>query len=574
MPTDLAAALAGLHGAPYARYRSLEGAWPLPVPTAAGTGHAELRVVRVQADPFAPPSRFELHAGADVLAAPAELWNTPVRARALASWLARRAAALAPPEVHLDAGGQEVLRRTSCEVHGGAVVLRFAAHLPGPRRRADGRAAARTLTRDLPALAAEALHHPALDAAGLTGRLRRWVDTVEDSDTLRRRLPALGLVAFVPDGAVLARRSGVDPRPAEGAVPFTSPPELRVEVDLPHRGRTTGMGVPQGVTLVVGGGFSGKSTLLRALEAGVHDHAPGDGRELVVTRPDAVAVRAEDGRAVTRVDVGAFVAALPGGLDPADLTTAEASGSTSQAAAVVEAVEAGAGVLLLDEDTTATNLMVRDARMQALVAKEREPLNPFVDLVRSLHRDRGVSTVLVAGSSGDYLDVADRVVLMDDWRAADATARAREVAARPTGRVVEAGGFPAVRHRVVDPGSVRPVARGRVRVSARGTDTLLLGEHEVDVRALRQLVDAPHVVGVGLALARLVAAGHLRGRSLARALDLLDADLAETGGPEPVARLLGGVPVDAVVPRRFEVAAALDRLRELRVLRLLPEPGT
>ncbi|PPK94275.1 putative ABC-class ATPase [Kineococcus xinjiangensis] len=557
---DLAATLHELHGAPYARYRSLQGSWVLPL----GDAEAELRVVRAQADPFAPPSRFEVRLGAGVLAAPSGLWSSPVRARALAAHLARTAAVVAGAELRIDAGGQEVLRRTSCEVlPDGSAVLRFAAHLPGPRRRVDGRGAARLLAGELPQVVA-ALRHDALDAA----EVRRFVDTVDDADTLRRRLPELGLVAFVADGAVLARRSGVDPRPAVGAVPFAAPPQLRVEVDLPHAGRVSGAGVPEGVVLVVGGGFHGKSTLLRALEAGVNDHVPGDGRELVVTRSDAVAVRAEDGRAVTRVDVGAFVRSLPGGLDPADFSTAEASGSTSQAAAVLEAVEAGAGVLLLDEDTTATNLMVRDARMQALVAKEREPLNPFVDLVRSLHRDRGVSTVLVVGSSGDYLDVADRVLLMDSYVPSDVTARAREVAARPTGRVAEAGTFPPVRHRVVDPSSVDASARGRVRVAARGTDALLLGEHEVDVRAVRQFVDAPHVVGAGLALARLVGAGHLDSRrTLAQALDLLDADLAEDR-PGALERLLGGVAVDAAVPRRFEVAAALDRLRGLRVLRL------
>ena len=563
-PRDLAAVLHELHGAPYARYGSLQGDWALPL----GDAEAGLRVVRVQADPFAPPSRLEVRVGAGVLAAPPGLWSTPVRARALASHLARRAAERAGDGLRIDAGGQEVLRRTSCEVlPDGSAVLRLAAHLPGPRRRIDGRGAARLLTGELPGVVA-ALRRGALDADGA----RRFVDAVDDADALRRRLRELGLVAFVADGAVLARRSGVDPRPADGAVPFTAPPELRVEVDLPHRGRVAGAGIPEGVTLVVGGGFHGKSTLLRALEAGVHDHVPGDGRELVVTRADAVAVRAEDGRAVTRVDVSAFVSSLPGGLDPADFSTAEASGSTSQAAAVLEAVEAGAGVLLLDEDTTATNLMVRDARMQELVAKEREPLNPFVDLVRSLHRDRRVSTVLVAGSSGDYLDVADRVVLMDSYAPSDVTARAREVAARPTGRVAEAGAFPPVRHRVPDPSSVDASARGRVRVSARGTDALLLGEHEVDVRAVRQFVDAPHVVGAGLAVARLVAAGHLDGRrTLARALDLLDAELAE-GADGALERLLGGLAVDAAVPRRFEVAAALDRLRGLRVLRFADGP--
>lgn len=221
-------------------------------------------------------------------------------------------------------------------------------------------------------------------------------------------------------------------------------------------------------------------------------------------------------------------------------------------------------MLLIDEDTAASNLMVRDARMQELVAKTSEPLNPFVDLVRSLGEDHGVSTVLVVGASGDYLDVADRVLLMDSYRCTDITARAREVAARPTGRVVEAGRFPPVRARVPEPGSVDATAKGRRRISAVATDTLRFGEYDVDVRAVRQFTDAGQVTGAGLALDHAVAAGHLDGRrTLAQVLDLLDADLAG-----PVADWVDGSPSDVAVPRRHEVAAALNRLRVLRVRHL------
>ena len=549
----LAAALQRLDGAPYARYRSLaDRTWPL----APGVA---LAVLRTQADPFAPPSRLEVTVDAATAAHTGSGLGPPVRRRALAGYLARRAAAAAAP-FRIDAGGQEVLQRSSCEVdRAGRVVLRFGYHLPGPRRRIDGRQAARDLTRTLPGLVDGSLLAAALDP----GEVRAFVDAVEDADHLRRALPGLGLVAFVADGAVLARRSGVDDRPALDAVPFTAPASLRVSVDLPHRGPTTGTGVPEGVTVLVGGGFHGKSTLLRALEAGVVDHVPGDGRELVVTRADAAAVRAEDGRSVTRVDVGAFVSALPGGLDPRDFSTADASGSTSQAAATIEALEAGATLLLVDEDTAATNLMVRDARMQQLVAAASEPLHPFVDLVRPLHSRHGVSTVLVVGSSGDYLDVADRVLLMDSFRCTDVTERAREVAARPSGRVAEASGFPPVRGRVPDPASVDPAVRGRRTITARGRDALRFGEHDVDVRAVRQFADASQVAGAGYALDHLVAAGHLDGRrTLAAALDLLDADLAG-----PLVDWLGGAVADVAVPRRHEVAAALNRLRALRVAR-------
>ncbi|WP_432542574.1 P-loop domain-containing protein [Kineococcus sp. SYSU DK002] len=547
---ELRETLQRLDGAPYARYRSLTGrAWPL-----GGGGEGVAATMRHgQADPYAPPSRWDVTCARTPFAA-LDL-TRPVRRRALAGFLARSAAA-APSPFRIDAGGQEVLQRSSFEVaEDGSAVLRLGYHLPGPRRRIDGYDAAVDLTRDLPALVRDHVLGVDLDAA------RAFADAVEDAAHLRAQLPRLGLVAFVADGSVLPRASGVDDRPMPGAVPFASPPSLRVEVDLPHRGRVAGMGVPTGVTVVVGGGFHGKSTLLRALEAGVHDHVPGDGRDLVVTDPSAAALRAEDGRAVTRVDVGAFVTGLPGGLDPRDFSTADASGSTSQAAATVEALEAGARLLLVDEDTAATNLMVRDARMQELVAKASEPLNPFVDLVRSLADDHGVSTVLVVGSSGDYLDVADRVLLLDSYRCSDVTARAREVAARPTGRVAEAGTFPAVRARVPAPGSVDATARGKRRVSAVGTDTLRFGEHDVDVRAVRQFTDAGQVTGAGLALDHAVAAGHLDGRrALPEVLDLLDADLAG-----PVAGWTGGSPADVAVPRRHEVAAALNRLRALRV---------
>ena len=550
---DLHETLERLDGGPYARYRSLTGRpWPLAPGVTATLTHT-------QADPFAPPSRWEVRL-ADTRFAALDL-RPAVRRRALAGFLAR-SAATPRSAFRIDAGGQEVLQRSSFEVSAdGSALLRLGYHLPGPRRRIDGRTAAADLTRELPDLLADHVLGVDLEQA------RAFVDAVEDADHLRRALPGRGLVAFVADVAVLPRASGVDDRPARDAVPFASPESLRVSVDLPHRGATTGLGIPTGVTVIVGGGFHGKSTLLRALEAGVHDHVPGDGRDLVVTTGDAVAIRAEDGRNVTRVDVGAFVTGLPGGLDPRDFSTADASGSTSQAAATLEALEAGSRLLLIDEDTAASNLMVRDARMQELVAKTSEPLNPFVDLVRSLGEDHGVSTVLVVGASGDYLDVADRVLLMDSYRCTDITARAREVAARPTGRVVEAGRFPPVRARVPEPGSVDPTVKGKRRISAVGTDTLRFGEQDVDVRAVRQFTDAGQVTGAGLALDHAVAAGHLDGRrTLAQVLDLLDADLAG-----PVADWVDGSPADVAVPRRHEVAAALNRLRVLRVRRL-PQP--
>lgn len=554
---DLAATLRSLDGASYGRYKSLSGHWAIGGRGAASGGPLDLDVLRVQADPFAPPSRVRLTV--EDAGLPAALHATADRRRALAGFLLhslRRALRGTP--VHVDAGGPEVLDRSAGRVRDdGVVVVELGVPLPGPKRRILGREAATLLTETLPEAAHAALRWESVDQVAA----RAFVETVEDAVALRGALADRGLVAFVADGAVLPRRSGVDDRPLEGATPFAGPPERSVTLETPNAGPVTGMGVPEGVTLIVGGGYHGKSTLLRALEAGVYDHAPGDGREQVVTRPDAVKLRAEDGRAVTHDDVSAFVAHLPSGEPTDDFSTTNASGSTSQAASTVEAVEAGADVLLIDEDTSATNMMIRDARMQQLIATE--PLVPFVERVRPLHAEHGVSTVLVMGGSGDYLGVADTVIMMDAYRASDVTARAHEIAAAGPSRTVEHTGFPAVSPRVVDPGSLDPTAKGKRRVTARGRDRLTFGEDDIDLTAVEQITDRSQVAGIGRALA-LLGDGVLDGTiTLAEGLDLLDAELDRRG----LDALLDGRSEDLALPRRHEVAAALNRLRSMRLRR-------
>ncbi|WP_370462356.1 ABC-ATPase domain-containing protein, partial [Nocardiopsis sp. FR6] len=537
-----------MDGASYGRYKSLRGDWDF--------GDFTLTVQRVQSDPFAPPSRVRvLVPDAGI---PKSAWGDPVRRRATADYLGRRARRLLRGSLlRIDTGGQEVIERSSCQLTDGGIDLRVGIDLPGHGRRIDGRTAERELCRTLPDLVDD-LDWEEIDAAEAVA----FADTVADTVALRGQLAERGLVAFVADGAVLPRRSGVSDEPmTSGAVPFTSPESLRVSADLPHRGTVTGMGVPEGITLIVGGGFHGKSTLLHALERGVYDHVPGDGRELVVTRADAVKIRAEEGRRVERVDVSPFVRNLPTGADTGDFRTDNASGSTSQAANICEAVEAGSHTLLVDEDSTATNLMIRDERMQALVRGDREPLVPFIDLVRPLYRDHGVSTVLVMGGSGDYFDVADQVVMLDAYHPHDVTERARALARPRTD-----ADFSPPRARVVDPASVDDTtSRGRGRVKRRDTDVLVFGESDIDVRAIEQFADPGQITGAGLALRELVAGRHLDGeRTLHEALDSLEEALEREG----VTLLGGDFGGDYVLPRRYEVAAVLNRLRALRVAAL------
>jgi predicted ABC-class ATPase len=396
-------------------------------------GSFTLYVDRVQRDPFAPPSLIRIRTKENPFD-PA-LFGNPVRRVAFEDFLTRSVEKAIRSVVRGNRGSggsgrveiqrtsQIVLPRTSMVVVPEHVEARMAIGLPARGRGVDAREARTVLLEELPEVVRRGLV-PIPDGGVDEESARLHVETVEDADHLRRLLPELGLVAFVADGAVLPRESGASDRPlGDGAVPFRSPKEYRLEVDLPNRGIISGMGVPEGVTLVAGGGFHGKSTLLSALSWGVYNHEPGDGRELVVALGDAVKIRAEDGRSVSGVDISSMIGELPDGRSTEDFSTPNASGSTSQAANIAEAIEVGTSLLLVDEDTSATNFMIRDERMRELVRSE--PISPFIDLVRPLYRSLGVSTVVVIGGVGDYLDVADRV------NAPAARARHRRLLVRP-----------------------------------------------------------------------------------------------------------------------------------------------
>ncbi len=574
---DLRAALHRIDGRGYKAYRDVRGRWEQP--------DLVLCIDHVQGDPFAAPSRLRLRVPQETAGLPAHLFSNPVRRTALADFLTRRAAQAARGGrrrgsgksglVEVDAGGQQVLERTACVVTDAWVELRVQAGLPAAGRRVLGREAEELLCDELPELAAAALRWERLPQEEAT----RFVDCVENQEHLRGQLAGRGLVAFVADGAMLPRESGASDRPlaADEAVPFEAPAGLRVELSLLHpvdgpdgpRDRLSGLGIPQGVTLVVGGGYHGKSTLLRAIERAVYPHVPGDGREWVVSDRGLVKIRAEDGRRVEQVDIGAFVADLPQGRSTAQFSSDDASGSTSQAANIVEAIEAGATGLLLDEDTSATNFMVRDARMQALVAKEHEPITPFLERVRELHERLGISTVLVMGGCGDYFDVADTVIAMRVFRPEDATREARAIAeAAPSGRRVEAlAPFEAVTERFPEASSFDP-SRGRrdVKIDAKAQDLVLFGSDAIDLRCVEQLVELSQTRAVGHAL-HLAATRFVDGKATLReVVDRLEAcfDTEGLDALDPHHRD-GHHPGNFARPRGLEVAAAINRLRTVRM---------
>jgi len=563
--SELRSLLQRIDGRGYPAYKELRGRYDFPEFT--------LFIDHVQGDPFAAPSRMRARVPASRAAFPAETYSNRSRQIALRDYLARRFSTEARRAserrgsgksglVSMDMPGQEILERSSVIVTAQFVEARFLVGLPARGRRVLGRQAQDMLCVDLPRIVRQSLMYRNLNAEELT----RHIEVSEDADTARALLEKHGLCAFVCDGSILPRRSGVDERPLQGpgVVPFRSPDSLRVTLKLPHAGEVSGMGIPQGVTLIVGGGYHGKSTLLKALERGVYNHVPGDGRELVVTDPSAVKIRAEDGRRIASVDISPFISNLPDGTDTSGFSTENASGSTSQAANIIEALEAGSKLLLLDEDTCATNFMIRDHRMQKLVAKEGEPITPFIDRVRELYDRFGASTILVMGGSGDYFDVADTVILMDSYVPRDATAEAKRIAETyKIPRAVEVDRpMEPPRARCPVPESLDP-SKGKweAKISARGLKTILFGRHEIDLTAVEQLVDPGQLNALGQAL-YFARERFMDGRTqLSTIADELQRILDREGLDALDKRLLGTY----VRFRKQEFAAALNRLRTLRI---------
>jgi predicted ABC-class ATPase len=569
---ELKEILTRIDGKGYRAYRDMEGTY--------GFGDFLMFIDHVQGDPFASPTRVRLQIPQKKAQFPPELFHNKTRTIALRDYLTRKFAQAiravvkgnrgigGSGKISIETPGQEVLERTSCLVDLEKVEMRFTMGLPAAGRTVLGRQAEEMFCGEIPRIVERSLLYSNLPA----GEGKNHVDVVESQEYLRSQLSQKKWICFVANGSLLPRMSGIDERPlpaAEGSpgqpvVLFQSPPEMEVEVEMLHRGKIKGMALPAGVILVVGGGFHGKSTLLNAIEKGVYPHIPGDGREYVVTHPATVKVRAEDGRAVQKVDIRPFIFNLPFGKDTGEFFTENASGSTSQAANIMEALEVGAKVLLIDEDTSATNFMIRDRRMQELVSKEKEPITPFIDHVKQLYRDQGVSTVLVMGGSGDYLEAADRVVMMDAYIPKDLTRSSREIVQKyPTLRKPEGReSFEKVRSRLPLPESFNP-QRGKleVKIGARGLKTIIYGKTAIDLSQVGQIVDESQTQAIG-DLIHYCATHFFKGdTSLAEGLRRAMAEIDEKGldilAPHPRG--------DYARPRIFEVAAAVNRLRTLRV---------
>ncbi|NET07361.1 MAG: ABC-ATPase domain-containing protein [Symploca sp. SIO2B6] len=548
----------------YKAYKDIKGDYKFPDFT--------LIIDRVQGDPFASPSQIRVQLPHVVANFPSSLYQNRSREIALRDYLTRQFEQAAR-EVSSRRGtgnsgliaitqiGQSVLERSSIMIKDEFIEARLVVGLPARGRRISGYQAAEMLCEELPGLIDKALKYQALDHKQM-----QWqVETVEDADWLRQQLAQRGLVAFIANGSILPRRSGVDDRPLlEGAVAFQSPTQLQVEFNCPNRGLIKGMGIPVGVSLIVGGGYHGKSTLLRAIEVGVYNHIPGDGRELVVTNPAAFKIRAEDGRSIAGVDISPFINQLPQGRSTTNFSTPNASGSTSQAANIIEALEADAQLLLVDEDTAATNFMIRDRRMQQLIAKDKEPITPFIDKVRQLYTDYGVSTILVMGGSGDYFDVADSVIAMENFQPKDLTEKAREIAQQYRIERTPEGGkhFGNITPRIPIAESIDP-SRGKreVKLKVRNVDQVVFGNEDIDLSAVEQIVEPGQLRAISSAIVYAKKQYINEHNTIPEILERVMGDIELLG-----LDILTSFPEGNLVKfRRFEFAAALNRLRTLKV---------
>lgn len=512
-----------------------------------------LFIDHVQGDPYASASRFRATRAWSLTGLEWLKDESPAFQRAARDFIARSFEQFAKQEntVSIALNGQTVLDSTAVLFTEEGIELRFRVNLPAEGRSVLGKKANNILTFHLPKFIRRATLERQLDKEAMV----KHCQVVEDQSALREQLEAHNLVAFVANGSVLPRIAGNCDLPMKEAVEFTAPESLQVTLHAPNKGYVTGLGIPKGITLIVGGGFHGKSTLLNAIERSIYDHIPGDGREYIVTDQKAMKIRAEDGRCVHHLNLSNYINHLPMGKDTADFSTQDASGSTSQAAWLQESIEAGATSLLIDEDTSATNFMIRDERMQALVAKGDEPITPLVDRIGQLRDELDISTIIVMGGSGDYLDVANTVIQMHDYQAVDVTEKAKQVIAQhPTQRHNESEeSLQTFRPRALNRVALMNILTdGKFRVSAKGKDSLRFGKEFTDLSALEQIESADEVNAIGwlwFQLAQLPGWCNNPAKEIEEMLSgEWHASLPKQG--------------DLAKPRTLDVMAALNRMRK------------
>ena len=553
-----------IDGRGYKAYKSLEGEYDFKDYT--------LHIDHVQGDPFAAPSRLRVTMKSNFNKIPKELFDENHKRIAVQDFITRAfyqninkygdrvMGSGKSGIINISKCPQEILDRTSIVINEDKIEARFEVGFPARGRSVLGRELQKILYDFLPNIVNNSLKYENLDKTKLKNR----VLLVCDQQFIRQELKRRDLVAFVGNGAILPRESGVSTKPLRDGKKFISPKELEVEINVPNKGLIKGMGIRKGITLIVGGGYHGKSTLLNALEVGVYNHIEGDGREYVISDDTSMKVRAEDGRSIIKDDISLFINNLPNGKDTKKFTSENASGSTSQAANIVEAMEAKSNLLLIDEDTSATNFMIRDDVMQSLVSSEDEPITPFIELVRGIYEEKNISTIIVVGSSGDYFDIADTVIQMDAYEPKDVTLRAKQLA---KGLILNRIKNKNINvnidfNRKLRKGSIEKGPKG-IKIKTLGIDGLIINRDEINLRSVEQIVDREQVTSIGnmmkLAEDKIIN----NNLTLTEVADVI-LDEINSKGLLSISGTKGGTG-NLALPRKQEIMAAFNRYRKLRI---------
>lgn len=561
--SDLKKQLLSIHRKSYPAYKSLKGVYDF--------GEYTLSIDHVQGDPFASPSHVTIRIPFSVHRFPKDLYKTPETKAAFEDHLLRRFASQIRKFsfqakgsgksglLSVSSCGQEILSRTACEIctsKDSTLIFRFHIGFPANGRTINATELEKILFDFLPSCVERGCLYRTCDKKKLT----ETFELAEDQTFIRKEIHRLGLAAFVADGSILPRQSGVSDLPMKDGVAFSSPESLRVTLHLPHRGSLSGMGIPRGITLIVGGGYHGKSTLLKALETGVYPHIAGDGREYVITDESAVKLRSEDGRIIKNVDISLFINDLPNGRDTTSFSTLDASGSTSQAAGTVESIEAESRLFLIDEDTSATNFMVRDTFMQQVISREKEPITPFLERARDLYEKAGISTILVAGSSGAFFHIADTVIQMDCYHPVDITEKVKTLCKDYPLSPSSPAPFrmPSAKRIFARP-SKKQADRRDGKIRQRSKDVFSIGKEEVDLRYVEQIKDSEQTASLALLLG--YAKDHYSDgkKTIPEIADLLYQELKQNGysGFFRNSYIPGGY----AIPRLQEIHACLNRYR-------------
>ena len=549
-----------IDGKGYKAYKALEGRYDFK--------KYVLSIDHVQGDPFASPSRVRVIIDNKVAQIPEELFDNKNKEIAVCDFLTRLFSKNIRNQsekifgsgksglIEISRCPQEILERTAIIRNKSFFEARFYVGFPARGRSVLARELEKIIFNIIPNIVESTFIYENIDKLALINRVK----LMEDQCFIRENLKKKGLVAFVANGSILPRESGVSARPLRDGKKFISPQALEVEFDTPNRGKIKGMGIPKGITLIIGGGYHGKSTLLRALELGIYNHIEGDGREFVITDESALKVRAEDGRAITSTDISLFINNLPNGKDTIKFNTENASGSTSQAANIIEAIESKSKVLLIDEDTSATNFMIRDDIMQQLVVKEKEPITPFIDVAKSLYKQLGISTILVAGSCGDFFDIADLVIQMDSYEPYEVTAKAKELS-RGKVSLRDDLDISIDFRRVLDKGSISEGPKG-IKIKTLGKDGLSINKENIDLKSVEQIVDGEQINTIGMAIKFIEDKYSGKDLTIEKIVDEIEKDI--TKNLIGIDNIKGGNG-SLAMPRKQEILCAINRLRTLKI---------